>query len=754
MDLLPALPSKAYATRLFNNRPKELRFNELVAVAYYYTNKELIDRDNEDRVASGASPRGENSNIITKWITEAVQYSATENNILPSLMRRLFDIRRYNILKFKDVSDKQSVRSLHSLVVSDHHAPKFVKFSDNPTWEDLKPYLGKQWGRPPDAIWPALLSFVGTEGRNMEDLREILKHMEKRTTEESAYGLVADIRRLAPPIKDILENHKDKTERLKRYAEAEVRKIKNEDLSVAKKTSKKTPRKKVLSQQDEPKKVTPRKTAPKKEPATKVKSKKAESKKAESKKAESKNPESKKAESKKAESKKAAVSRPLRSSKPKRVTRQDPQPTPDASPSPERSPEPSAIPSTDEGLESEIEVIATTAPADPPDSPASTPEPSAETSVTPAPTTLPAIQTLSIAPASTPSPATHDIHDRLIVWSGWLGVSFAEALNQSQEDKIVFGHFMNQNEHTLHSLESSEHQFFCYMLATLVSWFLLPVATRMRPYQHLEAAAVLFLTTNHTLNFFPFNHDIFKNGDDHAKAWYLLLLGLCTKGMIDPLGLEGFQLAQVVKTFGNTVEKEGLAYFVAQCKKSGAIPRYVDPGTERHITVRALQLYLGEKAQPANSLLMQCFFDAIQTTFSPYEFDEEMSVGYYYSLSDAPLAEATAKLAQGLKMISSSNSISPPPPPPPGSFFDIAKNLAKELGKDVFDTAYLCPYIGFFEGEFPGNTALEELGKYKLPKEMTWQEAGKKIGEAIRGWLEKYGVEERGVWEYVLAKME
>lgn len=131
MDLLPPLPSKAYATRLFNNRPKELRFNELLAVAHYYTNKELIDRDNEDRIASAKKARSKGSNIITKWITEAVNHSAFENKILPSLMRRLFDIRRYNILKFKDVSDKQSVRSLHSLVVSDHHARKLSLVADS-----------------------------------------------------------------------------------------------------------------------------------------------------------------------------------------------------------------------------------------------------------------------------------------------------------------------------------------------------------------------------------------------------------------------------------------------------------------------------------------------------------------------------------------------------------------------------------------------------------------------------------------------
>ncbi|KXT00750.1 hypothetical protein AC578_2939 [Pseudocercospora eumusae] len=722
MDLLPALPSKAYATRLFNDRPKELRFNDMIAVAYYYTNKELIDRDTEDRVASGQRPRGESSNIITKWITEAVQNSAMENNILPSLMRRLFDIRRYNILKFKEVSDKQSVRSLHSLVVSDHHAPKFVNFSDNPTWEDLKPYLGKQWGRPPDAMWPALLSFVGKQGRNMEVLREILKQMEKRSTEESAYGLVADIRRLGPPIKDILENHKDKTQRLKRYAEAEVRKIKNEDRSVAKKASKNAPRKKILPKQEEPKKVTPRNVVPKKETATKAKSEKAESK-------------------------KAALSRPLRSSKSKRVTRQNPQPTPDVSSSPERPPEPSAVPSTDEDLESKIEVITTTAPAVPQSSPASTPEPSAKTPVTDR-AQLATIQTLSIEPASTTPPpaATHTIHNTLNVWSSWLGVSFAEALDQHQEDKIIFDHFMNQNEETIGRIQGSEHQFFCYMLATLVSWFLLPVATRMRPYQHLEAAAVLFLTTltaNHNLNFFPFDYDIFNNGDNHAKAWYLLLLGLCNKGMIDPLGFEGFQLAQVVKTFGNTVEKEGLTSFVAQCKKSGAIPRYIDPGTERYISLRALKFYVGEKPKPADSSLMQCFLDAIHTTFSPHEF-EEMNFGHS-SLSVDNLAQATAKLAQGLKLLS---SISPPPPA------DIAKDLLNELGKETFDTAYLCPYIGFFEREFPGNPALEKLGKYELPEDMTWQEAGKKIGDAIRGWLEKYCVEERGVWEYVLAEME
>ncbi|KAF7198201.1 hypothetical protein HII31_00557 [Pseudocercospora fuligena] len=730
MDLLPPLPSKAYATRLFNTRPKELRFNELLAVAYYYTNKELIDRDNEDRIASGDRPRGKSSNIITKWITEAVQNSATENNILPSLMRRLFDIRRYNILKHKEVSDKQSVRSLHSLVVSDHHAPKFVKFSDNPTWEDLKPYLGKQWGRPPDAIWPALLSFVGTQGRDMEKLREILRHMEKRTSEESAYGLVADIRRLGPPIKDTLENHKAKTQKLKRYAEAEVRKIKNEDRSVAKKASTKAPRKKVLSKQEEPKKVTPRTIVPKKETPAKVKSEKAVSK--------------------------AAVSRPLRSSQSKRVTRQNPQPTQELSPSPEQSPAPSAIPSTDEDLESEIEVIATTAPAVPSSSPASTPEPSAETSVTdrtqPAPTALPAIQTLSIKPASTPPPPTHAIHKTLLVWSSWLGVSFAEALDEHQEDKIILDHFMNQHEQTIDGIQGSEHQFFCYMLATLVSWFLLPVATRMTPYQHLEAAAVLFLTTltaKNNLIFFPFDHKIFDNSDNHGRAWYLLLLGLCTKGMIDPLGFEGFQLAQIVKTFGNTAEKEGLNYFVAQCKNSGAIPRYVDPGTERYISVRALQLYLREKTKPADSL-MKYFFAAAQDAFRPYKF-EDTSFGYY-SLSDSSvdsLAEATAKLAQGLKMISS-KAISPPP----GSFFDTAKDLVKELGKDSFDSSYLCPYIGFFEGEFPGDKALEKLVSRKLPEGMTWQEAGKKIGEAIRGWLENYWVEERGVWEYVLAKME
>ncbi|EME78117.1 uncharacterized protein MYCFIDRAFT_200440 [Pseudocercospora fijiensis CIRAD86] len=738
MDLLPPLPSEAYATRLFNNRPKTLRHDELLAVAYYYTNKELVDRDNEDRVASGKTARSKSSNIITKWITEAVQLSAIENDILPSLMRRLFDIRRYNILKHKQVSDDQSVRSLHSLVVSDHHAPKFVTFSDNPTWDDLKPYLGKQWGRAPDSLWPALLSIVGPEGRNMADLRMIMENMENRNSEESAYGLVADIRRLGPPLKKILENHQRKTQKcrcaleilmthtnfgaVKLYAEAEVRKIKDEDLSVAKKGIKKAPRKKVSSEPT----ALPKQETPKKATSSRVKSEKAESS-------------------------KAGLSRPLRTPQSKRVTRQNPQPAPEASPSPEQSPAPSAVWNTDGDVETEIEVTTTTAPAlPPPSSSTSTPEPSAEKSVTEpslsAPAALPAFETLTPTPVSAPLSATHYIQKGLIVWSAWLGASLAAALDQNLEDKIIFGHFITKNQATIYNLQSCEHHFFCYMLATLISWCALPVATRMRPFQHLEAAAVLFLNTltaNPNMTFIPFDNGIFRSHDEGAKAWYLLLFGLAAKYTIDPLG--PFTLPTIVAHFGNTMEKRGLNHCLEHCEKTGCLPRYIDPSTERYISLEALRLWL-DHSTPKLSLMEHFLITTRTKVFCPYPLQKSTS----FSLSDRSiksLAEATSKLSSTLKLLSNRS------PGPPRST-SIAKSLAQELGKETFDPSYLCPYFGFFEGEFPDDEALKKLGAFKLPKEMSWREAGKRIGEGIRGWLEGWEDEKRGVWEYVLGEME
>lgn len=86
-----------------------------------------------------------------------------------------------------------------------------VTIPQGATLEQLAQYSGKSWGRVPDAIWAALLPHVKEKGRDMTVLRWIMQHF-GRSTEESAYGLVSDIRHVGAKIKDILENHQEKTD--------------------------------------------------------------------------------------------------------------------------------------------------------------------------------------------------------------------------------------------------------------------------------------------------------------------------------------------------------------------------------------------------------------------------------------------------------------------------------------------------------------------------------------------------------------